>query len=444
MPFTCKFGGTSLADAGQVRKVLAIVKKDAQRQHIVVSAPGKRSQADRKVTDLFYAWHAVAGVQVSSDEVRKQIEDRYGEIIQNLGLDLDLSGEFSKIAQRLDQGATREYAASRGEYLMGRLMAKALGFGFIDPATCVRIEKDGRLNSLLTYDLMAQAVGRAGNRVVMPGFYGGDLNGHEIKTFSRGGSDISGSILTRATGDHLYENFTDVDGMRAADPKVVENPRRIVRLTYREARELSYMGFGVIHPEALYPIQGMKEPATTHIRNTNDLDGDGTRIIPDSEMSTCPGEIVGIAGRKNFTAVHLDKPLMNQDVGFAHRALGALLRQGVSFDLLPGSIDTIDIVIDQAQLENGKLGAITGEIRNECEGAEFETYEDLALIAFVGNGMVHTKGVAARIFAAVDKVGVSVRLINQGLNERNIMVGVANADYEKTIQAGYAEFFGRA
>ena len=444
MAITCKFGGSSLADADQIRKVLAIIRQNPERKHIVVSAPGKRFPRDTKITDLLLAWHTVAHVNVSAKEIRNTIEDRYIGIIQGLALDLNLSAEFDEIGKALGRGATSEYAASRGEYLMGMVMSKLLGFGLIDPMTCIRIDKNGQPNSLLTYDLIHQAVERAGGVAVMPGFYGGNLDGSAVKTFSRGGSDISGSILARATAAQRYENWTDVDGMLAADPTVIENPRCIPQLTYREARELSYMGFSVIHPEALYPMQGMRVPTPTHILNTNNPGGHGTKIIPDSEASTQPGQIVGIAGRKNFTAIHLDKPLMNQDVGFAYRALGVLNRQGVSFDLLPGSIDTIDIVIDQAQLVNGKLEAIAEEIRHECDGAEFEMYKDIALIAFVGNGMVHTKGSAARILVAIDNAGVSNRIINQGLNERNIIIGVENADYEKTVRAGYQEFFGQS
>jgi aspartate kinase len=443
MAITCKFGGSSLADAGQILKVVSIISANPERRHIVVSAPGKRFSGDRKITDLLLAWHSVAHVNVSGDEIRKTIEDRYLGIVRDLGLNLDLSGALDGIAAALGRGATSEYAASRGEYLMGIIMSKLLGFGLIDPMTCIRIDKNGQPNALLTYDLTLQAVGRAGGAAVMPGFYGGNLDGSAVRTFSRGGSDISGAILARATSAQRYENWTDVDGMLAADPAVIKNPSRIPQLTYREARELSYMGFGVINPEALYPMQGMRRPVATHILNTNNTDGEGTKIIPDSEASTGPGQIVGIAGRKGFTAIHLDKPLMNQDVGFAYRALGALDRHGISFDLLPGSIDTIDIVVDQAQLVNGKLDTIAEEIQRDCKGAEFETYKDIALIAFVGNGMVHTKGSAARILAAIDQAGVSNRIINQGLNERNIIVGVEDADYEKTIRAGYQEFFGQ-
>ncbi len=429
-----KFGGTSLANVEQVGKALAIVRANPERQFVVVSAPGKRSSTDRKITDLFYAWHEDHRLKLpdSTREIRRIISERYLEISRGLGLELDLETELEAISQKIEAGASKDFAASRGEYLMGKILAAALGYTFVDPADCINFDKNERYvqDDALLHGMLQ------GKKAVIPGFYGCLPDG-SIKTFSRGGSDITGAIVARAVSASLYENWTDVPGLLMADPRVVTKPRTIAILTYREMRELAYMGATVLHDEAMFPAQQAGIP--TNIRNTNEPTHDGTLIVADIGDQKKASAITGIAGSEGFTVITVEKMMMNQQVGYARRILTVLEAHGINFEHMPTGIDTLSIIIASKQLV-GKIDTIRKEIQTECEPDSLEIFEDMAMIAVVGSGMVHHPGNAARIFTALAANGINVRMINQGSSELNVIIGVENGDYENAVRAIYGEF----
>jgi len=426
-----KFGGTSLADANQIRKVLAIVQSDPERQFVVVSAPGKRNPQDRKITDLLYEWQRHQALRLSSDEIRQIVEARYAEIIRDLGIKFDLETELEEIGRRILEGASSDYAASRGEYLSGKIIAAALGYKFVDPATCISFDKQGRYEKS---DNRLRPV-LQGRKVVIPGFYGSMPDG-SIKTFSRGGSDITGAIVAEAMGAKVYENWTDVSGLLMADPRVVDGPRKIEIVTYRELRELSYMGANVFHEEAIFPVQ--EAGIATNIRNTNDPSDVGTYIVAERNVEKSGNLITGVAGRKNFTVITVEKK-MNQEVGFVRRILTVLETNSISFEHMPSGIDTLSIIIDDRQID-GKLEKILSEIRESCSPDTIEVYPHMAMIAIVGQAMAHTPGVAAKVFAALAKEGINIRMINQGSSEISIIIGIENDDYENAVRAIYGAF----
>jgi aspartate kinase len=432
MAIVSKFGGTSLADAKQVRKVLDIVKSDPKREYIVVSAPGRRSPKDPKVTDLLYEWQRLAQLNIPSDEIRKLITARYAEIIKGLGLTFDLDSAMGEIAREIENGASADYAASRGEYLNGKLLAEALGYDFVDPATCIHFDAQGRLSE--RDDKLAKAL--AGRRAVIPGFYG-SRRGGIIKTFSRGGSDVTGAVVARAVKAEMYENWTDVSGLLMTDPRIVKNPKRIPSVTYRELRELAYMGANVFHEEAMFPV--MQAHIPTHILNTNEPDDGGTIVVPDNGKSSGKSPVTGLAGRRGFTALTVEKSMLRQEVGFVRKLLRVLESNQVSFEHIPSGIDSVTLIVDGAQLE-GKGEKVIEDIKKECSPEIVETQSDLALVAVVGRGMAKTPGMAASIFGAVAKAGVNVRMINQGSSEISIIFGVDDEDYEKAVRAVYAAF----
>lgn len=432
MSVVAKFGGTSLADAKQVRKVLDIIRSDAKREYIVVSAPGRRSAKDAKVTDLFYEWQRVAQLNIPSDEIRRMITARYAEIIKGLGLTFDINVAMEGIAQEIANGASADYAASRGEYLNGKLIAEALGYDFVDPATCIHFDASGRLSE--KDDKLAKAL--AGRRAVIPGFYG-SRRGGIIKTFSRGGSDVTGAVVARAIKAEKYENWTDVSGFLMVDPRIVKHPMNIPTITYRELRELAYMGANVFHEEAMFPV--MQAGIPTHILNTNAPADAGTIVVPDNGKPVNKLPIAGIAGRRGFTAITLEKSMLRQEVGFVRKVLRVLESNHVSFEHMPSGIDSITVIIDAAQLE-GKSEKVIEDIKKECSPEIVDTQTDLAVIAIVGRGMAKTPGVAAKLFGAIANAGVSVRMINQGSSELNIIIGVDDKDYEKTVRAIYGAF----
>lgn len=432
-----KFGGTSLADAGQMRKVRDIVLADPERRYVVPSAPGKRSSSDQKITDLLYLCHGHAKQSLPFDDVFKLIADRYLQIVADLKLNLDLKPVLEEVKKTIAGGATADYAASRGEALNGPIIAALLGYDFIDAAEVIRFDKKGRLDAEATQKLLTARL-KKHERAVIPGFYGAMPDG-TIKTFSRGGSDITGALVARGAAASVYENWTDVSGLLMADPRIVENPRPIDVVTYRELRELAYMGANVLHDEAIFPVRHAGIPV--NIRNTNDPAHPGTMIVRMDQLTNgkSRGTITGIAGRKDFTVINVEKSLMNAELGYGRRFLSVLEANGVSFEHMPSSIDTMSVVIASSQLED-KLEKLVEEIRNECKPDSIDVYPNMALIATVGRGMAHTPGMAAKLFAALAKANVNIRMIDQGSSELNIIVGVEAADFEKAVRAIYAGF----
>lgn len=430
-----KFGGTSLADAEHFLKVRSIVLSDEERRYVVPSAPGKRAPNDRKITDLLYLCHAHVQHSVPFDEVFKIIEERYLDIAAGVGVTIDIRSELNRIRERITNGASADYAASRGEYLSGLILAELLGFDFVDPTEFIVFNDKGLFDPEATNEKAAKVLSRH-TRAVIPGFYGARRDG-SIKTFPRGGSDITGAIVARAVSASLYENWTDVSGFLMADPRIVENPRRIEILTYRELRELSYMGANVLHEESIFPVRIAGIPV--NIRNTNAPWDKGTLIVKDSEPITQTGTITGIAGRKDFTVIAIEKALMNAELGFGRKLLSILESNGISFEHMPTGIDTISVVISDSQL-NGKLDRVIASIRNELSPDCIEVHPNMALIATVGRGMARTPGVAAKLFTALAEAGVNVRMIDQGSSEINIIVGVETDDFETAVRAIYKAF----
>ncbi len=434
----CKFGGTSLADANQFRKVQAIIEADPQRRFVVPSAPGRRTSSDPKVTDLLYLCqeHVVKGVRF--DDVFALLADRYGQIIEELKLDFDLGPHLQKIHREIAGGATPDHAASRGEYLSGLILAKLLNYEFIDPAEMVFFSAEGRYDAAKTLPAVAARLSKA-SQAVVPGFYGSKPDG-TIRTFSRGGSDITGAIVAAGVKASVYENWTDVPGLLMADPRIVENPRSIDLVTYRELRELAYMGASVLHDEAIFPVRQASIPV--NVRNTNDSEHPGTRIVPEAQFNAkATGHITGIAGRKDFTVIALEKALMNTQIGFGRRMLGVLENHGISFEHCPSGIDTMSVVVSDASL-NGKLDDVLAAMQSELRPDSLEVYPDMALIATVGQGMSHIPGMAARLFGALAAADINIRMIDQGSSEINIICGVETADFENAVRAIYRAFVG--
>ncbi|MDR3707670.1 MAG: aspartate kinase [Capsulimonadaceae bacterium] len=432
MSITAKFGGTSLADANQIRKVADIIKSDPRRRHIVLSAPGKRTSSDKKITDLLYLCHSLANQGLDIQTAFGPIKQRFLGIAEELGVD-EMAGWLAEVELRIADGADVDWIASRGEYLNSRMVARFLGATFIDAASAIRMAADGRLRAAETYQLLAEALTGDGLFVV-PGFYGADPSGH-IRCFSRGGSDITGAIVARAAGDQVYENWTDVPGLLMADPRIVDNPRPIAEVTYREQRELSYMGATVLHDEAVFPVREAGIPI--NIRNTNDPSAPGTRIVTTRDSSR--HAVAGIAGRVGFSNVYTDKALMNAELGYGRRMLEILEKRGITFEHAPTSIDTMSVIVRDEEIA-GKEDLVLGDIENQLKPDRVEIDSDIALIATVGEGMSKKVGIAARLFGALGKSGVNILMINQGASEINIIVGVAASDYEKAVRAIYGEF----
>jgi len=432
----CKFGGSSLADAAQFRKVHAIVEADARRRIIVPSAPGKRSPSDTKITDLLYLCQHAASVKADLSGPFGQIVERYVEIERALGLKPAIAAQLEALRAELARGLSPDYAASRGEHFCARLLAAYLDAEFVEPAECVVIGANGIVDPQ-SYRLLGARLADPQRRYVVPGFYGRDADS-KIRTFSRGGSDVSGAIAARAAGAELYENWTDVSGLLMADPRIVDHPRPMAEVTYAEIRELSYMGASVLHDEAMAPVREAGIPVC--IRNTNAPEHPGTRIVaklsPEIEKAT---QIAGIAGKTNFSMITIEKNLMNREVGFVFRLLGVLEHHGIAFEHCPSSIDTVSVVMEAEQLE-GRAEVVIEEIRRTLEPDDVDFVPRIALIAIVGEGMAHTVGIAAKVFNALAAASVNVRLINQGSSELNIIVGVAPEDYPNAVRALYKAF----
>ena len=430
-----KFGGSSVADAAQLRKVQTIVREDPDRSVVVVSAPGKRTAQDVKITDLLYKCHECVRAGSGFDAVFQTIADRYREIVRDLDVAVEIDRELAAVREGMLASTTADFAASRGEYLNARITAALLGREFVDAAEIIRFDGEGKLLGSETDKAIAERL-RGGKPVVVPGFYGAMPNG-SIKTFSRGGSDITGALLARGLRADVYENWTDVSGVLMADPRVVANAKTIPTLTYRELRELSYMGANVLHEEAVFPVIDVGIPV--NVRNTNVPQHPGTRIVNQVDGST--NTVTGIAGRRGYTVIGLEKNLMNSEVGFGRRLLSALERRGVSFEHMPTGIDAVSLVVDSSYLK-GKLEAVLDEIRAECRPDRVQVFEGMALIATVGRGMLHTPGVAGQLFGALATAKVNVRMIDLGSSGINIIIGVEEKDFEPAIRTIYTAFAG--
>lgn len=432
---TVKFGGSSLADANQFQKVKNIVLSDESRRYVVVSAPGKRYKGDDKITDLLYECQRLASGGAPIDHVFGRISRRYVQIRDTLGLHVDIETELEDICHLIENGASADYAASRGEYLNALLMADYLGFPFVDASELICFHDDGTYDDETT-QARARKLQRY-DRAVIPGFYGKRRDGN-IRTFSRGGSDITGSIVARATEAEIYENWTDVDGFLMADPRIVPDAKVIDVVTYSELRELSYMGATVLHEDSIFPVRKARIPI--NVRNTNRPEGKGTLIVPDvlsKPDRVCP--LTGVAGSRGFTVVTLQKDNMNSEPGFAFRVLSIFHKHGVSVECMPCGIDTMSVVASDARFK-GKLDGIYHDIMVECQPDTVEIASCIALIATVGIGMVRSRGTAAKIFSALADADVNVRIIDQGSSEMNIIIGVEQRDFERAIEAIYRKF----
>ena len=429
-----KFGGSSLADAEHFRQVAEIIKSDPTRRYIVASAPGKRNSGDTKVTDLLYKCYALAANEEDVTNVFEQIKQRYTDIIEDLGIELDLTPAFEKIRQSLLHNTGRDYIASRGEYLNAMILAKYLGFDFIDAKKVIFFNEDGSFNADKTNEVMREALSIR-EYAVIPGFYGSMPNG-TIKTFSRGGSDITGSIVARAASATLYENWTDVSGFLMADPRIIDNPKPIGAITYKELRELSYMGATVLHEDAIFPVRYSKIPI--NIRNTNRPEDKGTFILPETdELSAYT--ITGIAGRTGFSSITVEKAMMNMELGLGRKVLQVLEDNGISFEHFPSGIDTMTVIVSTKALSEKRGDVLAGICKNINPENVF-VEENMALLAVVGRGMIKTKGTAARIFTSLANANVNIRMIDQGSSELNIIIGVDANDYITAINAIYNEF----
>ena len=438
--FVSKFGGTSLADASQICKVRDIIASDPSRRFIVPSAPGKRSPDDTKITDLLYLCHDMASRGLTFEEAFAPVQQRFIQIVEQLGLDLDLGPMLDQARERIAHngkaGLNADYAASRGEAINGHILAALLGCEYIDPTELIYFGEDDRLDEPRTYDAVAKRLANV-EQAVIPGFFGMGPDGN-VKTFSRGGSDVTGSIIARGVGAQVYENWTDVHGLLITDPRLIADAYTIEVVTYRELRELSYSGAAVLHPDAVFPVRDAGIPV--NIRNTNDPGHPGTMIVssghPKAKISY---EITGIAGRKDFTVIQIEKAMMNREIGFGRRVLEVLADNNVSFEHMPSGIDTLCVVVEDTQIE-GKLEDLLEGLRTNAKPDKLEVDNNLALIATVGRGMAHLPGMSAKLFNALGDAEVNIRMIDQGSSELNIIVGVNVEDYERAVHAIYRAF----
>lgn len=430
-----KFGGSSLADAEQFKKVASIIKAEPERRYVVASAPGKRYSDDIKVTDMLYTCYKLVKEGKDIDEAFSQVENRYNGIIKDLGISLWLQPEFDKIKSAIVHHAGSDYIASRGEYLNSMILASYLNYDFIDAEHGIFFKDNGTLDAEKTNEELSKIL-EEHERAVIPGFYGIMPNG-TIKTFSRGGSDITGSIVARAIDADIYENWTDVSGMLMADPRCVKDPKVISTITYRELRELAYMGATVMHEEAIFPVREKGIPI--NIRNTNAPEDPGTMIVSKVDSNTVDTVITGIAGKKGFSVINIEKDLMNSEVGFARTVLEVLENNDLCFEHLPSGIDTMSVVVNDTDFLP-KKDSILAELQKKTKADSMTINGGVALVAVVGRGMAGSKGTAGRLFTAVANSGINIEMIDQGSSELNIIIGVSEKDYIKTLNAIYNEF----
>lgn len=429
-----KFGGSSLASAEQFKKVISIISADKTRKYVIPSAPGKRNNSDTKVTDMLYQCYDDAIQEKKFVPLLEAIEARYDEIISGLDLKLSLKEEFNIIKENFNNKAGTDYAASRGEYLNSIIMAHALGFQFIDAATVIFFDEEGVFDSERTNQILSKTLEKY-EYAVIPGFYGSLPDG-TIKTFSRGGSDVTGSIVARGIHADIYENWTDVSGFLVADPRIIDNPDVIETITYKELRELSYMGATVLHEDAIFPVR--KEGIPINIRNTNAPEDKGTLIVE----STCRQPkytITGIAGKKGFASITIEKAMMNAEVGFCRKVLEVFEANNIPLEHMPSGIDTMTIFVHQSEFVENEQNVLAG-IHRAVEPDTIDLESDLALIAVVGRGMKSNRGTAGRIFSALAHANINCNMIDQGSSELNIIIGVKNSDFELAIKAIYDIF----
>lgn len=430
-----KFGGSSLADAEHFRQVASIIKADPARRYVVPSAPGKRFKEDTKVTDMLYMCYEKIRKHENIDELYDQIAARYNGIIAELGLNFDISGELEYVKNAMMHRSGRDFAASRGEYLNGLILSKYLGYSFIDAENVIFFRENGTFDEEKTNRVLAEELMQHKNAVI-PGFYGVMPNG-TIKTFSRGGSDITGSIVARAAQADLYENWTDVSGFLMADPRVVENPCAIETITYRELRELSYMGATVLHEDAIFPVRYAGIPI--NIRNTNAPADAGTMIVAETAEYDTEKVITGVAGKKGFSVITIEKDMMNSEIGFGRKVLEVLEENDISFEHLPSGIDNMSVVVATSTLE-GRREKVLGAINRMVRPDHISIEDGLALVAVVGRAMVKAKGTAARVFDSLSNAGINIRMIDQGSSEISIIVGIEEHDFDQALDAIYHEF----
>ena len=430
-----KFGGSSLASDEQFKKVAKIVLADKTRRYVVPSAPGKRHKDDIKITDMLYTCYEETVRSGEISPLFETIKERYNSIIAGLNLNLSLEKEFDTIKRSFLARVGKDYAASRGEYLNGIIMANFLGFDFIDAAEVIFFNNDGTYDAEKTNQVLGERL-KESEYAVIPGFYGVMPN-DTIKTFSRGGSDITGAIVARAAGADEYENWTDVSGFMIADPRIIDNPKNISVITYRELRELSYMGATVLHEDAIFPVK--KAGIPIHIKNTNAPEDEGTLIVTHTDRANDVSVLTGIAGKKGFTVLTLEKDIMNEEKGFGRKLLQVLEKNDMSFEHLPSGIDTMSVIVNEHELE-GKEDLIISELIAATSPDSISIEKNIALIAVVGRGMKNAKGTAASVFMALADNDINIRMIDQGSSELNIIVGVDNADFEKSIRTIYSKF----
>ena len=434
----CKFGGSSLADGNNISRVTEIIGSEPARRFVVVSAPGKRYSDDTKVTDLLYACYQECVEKGSCADTFQKIRRRFHSIVSELGMEtFDIESILNETERAIEENKSADFTASRGEYLNARIVAAKLGWAFVDAKDIIFFDKNGRLDESRSYPLIEKTLSASGCAVV-PGFYGTGADG-KIKTFSRGGSDISGSIVARAMNADVYENWTDVSGFLACDPRIVDKPEKIETISFKELRELSYMGANVLHADSIFPVR--KGDIPIRIKNTFRPQDSGTLILPSKKYVKSGNIVTGIAGKKDFTVIFLEKSMMNSEVGFARKVLSILEQDNINFEHMPSGIDTLSLVIESKYLANGMLDKLLEQIQAAVHPDYLRVLENIALVATVGHGMASNVGTSARLFTALSEAGINIRMIDQGSSEINIIVGIDNADYEKCIRAIYAEFF---
>ncbi len=434
----CKFGGTSMASGNIILTAAKLVESDADRRYVVVSAPGKRFSGDIKVTDLLYKCsdEYEAGDIQAFKETFGKIRVRFMNIETEIGKDLQIKEGLDEAENAILNGAGRDYAASRGEFLAAKIMAAVLEIPFVDATEFIRFDKDGVLDTV-TFELGKEVLSKY-PRAVVPGFYGLGVDG-KVKTFSRGGGDISGSIVARSVMASLYENWTDVSGFYACDPRIVKSPKWIPELTYQELRELSYMGANVLHSESIFPVRGADIPI--RICNTFRPEEAGTYIVKTSYKDVRENAVTGIAGKKGFTAITIEKSMMNSEIGFVQKVLAVIGKYNISFEHLPSGVDTMSLVLDSAYLKDGMQEILLSEMKEAVNPDKIYVHEEVSLVAVVGRGMVKNIGTSARVFKAIAEAGINVIMIDQGSSELNIIVGVDDKECDKCICALYNEFF---